>query len=217
MRSRLFEGVPEETVARLLSRARRRTFGKGEVVFHDGDPGDTLHLIDKGRFAVRVTTFHGDVATLVVVGEGDIFGELALLDVEAARSATVIALEPATTRSIHRTDFEELRGQHPSVNDVLISILSDKVRRYTDRLIEALYIPGEIRVLKRVLELADLYSPGTQVSVVSLTQDDIAGLAGTSRATVNRVLRKEEERGHLRLDRGKIAILDKGAVERRAK
>ena len=216
MRSRLFEGVPEEAVTRLLRTARRRSFSKGEVVFHDGDLGDTLHLIDRGRFAVRITTLYGDVVTLVVLGQGDIFGELALLEEEAVRGATVIALETGETRSIRRTDFQALQREHPTVNEILLSILTHKVRRSTDQLVEALYLPAEIRVLRRVLELADLYGAGERVPVVPLTQDDISGLAGTSRATVNRVLRKEEERGHVSLDRGKIAILDREALERRA-
>jgi CRP-like cAMP-binding protein len=216
MRSPLFEGVPEETVSRLLSGARRRAFSKGEVVFHDGDLGDTLHVIEKGRFRVRVTTFYGDIVTLVVLGEGDIFGELALLEVGAVRRGTVIALEAGSTRAIHRTDFEDLRRRHPSINDVLLSILSQKVRRGTDQLVEALYVPAEIRVLKRVLELADLYGRGKRVAIVPLTQEDVAGLAGTSRATVNRVLRKEEDRGHVSLERGKIAVLDREALKRRS-
>jgi CRP/FNR family cyclic AMP-dependent transcriptional regulator len=64
----LFEGATEQEAARLLERARRRSFDPGEVVFHAGDPADTLHLIQRGRFAVRVTTEFGDVATLNVMG-----------------------------------------------------------------------------------------------------------------------------------------------------
>jgi CRP-like cAMP-binding protein len=63
MEWRLLEGVPGEEVRRLISVARRRTFERGEVVFHQGDPADSLHLVSKGRFAVRVTTPLGDEAT----------------------------------------------------------------------------------------------------------------------------------------------------------
>src|SRR5262245_33604145 len=111
----LLEGVPEEDVRALLSIARRRKFGRGEVVFHEGDPADTLHLVDKGRFGVRTQTALGDTAILSVLGPGDMFGELALLDVgePQPRSATVSALEAAETRSVHRMDFERLRREHP--------------------------------------------------------------------------------------------------------
>jgi CRP-like cAMP-binding protein len=135
----LFEGATEQEAARLLERARRRSFDAGEVVFHAGDPADTLHLIQRGRFAVRVTTEFGDVATLNVMGPGDFFGELALLNPRTPRSATVIALEKAETLSVHELDFGRLRTERPQTADVLIAILAAQVRRLSTHLAEALY------------------------------------------------------------------------------
>lgn len=214
MKWALLEGVSEEDVRALLSIARRRRFGRGEVVFHENDPADTLHLIDKGRFAVRTQTALGDTAILAVLGPGDMFGELALLDGEPeARSATVSALEPGETRSVHRLDFERLRREHPETASVLIGILSGQVRRLTRHLLEALYVSADKRVLRRVVEVAALYEDG----VVPITQEDLAGLAGTSRATVNRVLREEEDRGTVKLGRGRTTVLDAEALERRGR
>jgi CRP/FNR family cyclic AMP-dependent transcriptional regulator len=79
MRWRLLDGVPEDIVAKTLALARRRTFARDEVVFHEADPGDCVHLIESGRVAVRVATSHGQRATLAVLGSGEAFGELALL------------------------------------------------------------------------------------------------------------------------------------------
>src|SRR5438093_3116882 len=118
MRWELFGDLPPEEVRRVLSLARRRTFGRGEVVFHEGDPADSLHLIEKGRFAVRVTTPLGETAMLAIRGPGEAFGELALVS-EAPRSATVAALEPAETYSLYRDDFDQLRREHPEVDDIL--------------------------------------------------------------------------------------------------
>src|SRR3982751_6448625 len=121
----LLEGVPEDDVRRLLAIARRRRFGRNEVVFHEHDPADTLHLIVKGRFAVRTQTRLGDSAILAVLGPGQCFGELALLgDDEARRSATIQALEAAETNSIHRLDFDRLTREHPDVREVMIAILA---------------------------------------------------------------------------------------------
>src|SRR4051812_15719609 len=143
----LLDGVSEEDVRALLSIARRRKFARGEVVFHEGDPADTLHLIDKGRFGVRTQTALGDTAILSVLGPGDMFGELALLDVgePQPRSATVSALEAAETRSVHRMDFERLRREHPETTSVLIGILSGQVRRLSRHLLEALYVSADKR------------------------------------------------------------------------
>ncbi len=212
----LLADVPKEALRTLLGIARRRTFAKNEVVFHRGDPADSLQLISKGRFAVQIATPLGDIATLSVRGPGDAFGELALLGRESARSATVSAIEPAETHSVYRGDFERLRREYPSVNDVLIGILAERTRRLSELLIEAHYIPADRRVLRRVHELAELYGGSSKSVVVPLTQEDIAGLAGTSRATVNRVLREEERRGTIELQRAKTVVLDPDELARTA-
>ena len=90
---RLFDSVPADELREVIAIARRRAFARGEVVFHDGDPSDSLHLVVKGRFAVKVVTPRADVAVLWVCGPGDAFGELALVSPEEPRSATVAALE----------------------------------------------------------------------------------------------------------------------------
>jgi CRP-like cAMP-binding protein len=212
----LLADVPDEALHALLTIARRRTFTRGEVVFHRGDPADSLNLIRKGRFSARIATPLGDTAMLDVLGPGDAFGELALLGREPLRSATVSALEPAETSSIHRADFERLRHEHPIVNEVLIGILVDRLRRLAEQLVEAYYVPADRRVLRRVCELAELYGAGESEVVVPLTQEEIAELAGTSRATVNRVLREAERRGTVELRRGRTAVLDLDGLLRRS-
>ena len=126
---RLLAGVEDTELQQLISVARRRRFDRHEVVFHRDDPADSLHLIVKGRFAVRVTTPLGDTALLAVHGPGHTFGELALLSPGAARSATVAALEPAETMSIFRDDFAHLQARHPPVNNVLLAVIAEQVRR----------------------------------------------------------------------------------------
>lgn len=219
MRWPLFDGIPEEDVRRLVSIARRRRFARGEVVFHEQDPADTLQLVDKGRFAVRVTTPLGDTAVLAILGPGDMFGELALLGAEdPRRSATVAALEPAETLSVHRIDFDALRRDHPGTADVLVAILSAQVLRLSRHLVEALYVPAEKRVLRRLHEVCAIYArDGEDEVVVPLTQEDLAGLAGTSRATVNRVLRDEERRGSVTLGRGRTVVRDRDELARRGR
>lgn len=210
---RLLRDVPPADVRRVLSVARRRTFVRGEVVFHEGDPADSLHLVAKGRYAVRVRTPLGEDAVLRLHGPGDAFGELALVSGgEAIRSATVEALEPGETHALYRREFDRLRREHPGVGDVLIAVLADQLRRTTTLVLDAYYAPAEKRVLRRLLDVSALYPDGS----VRLTQEDLASLAGTSRATVNRVLRQEEGRGTLELRRGRCAVLDPEAIARHA-
>lgn len=205
---RLLDGVPEEEVQHLLSVARRRTFGRNEVVFHQGDPADSMHLIRRGRFGVRIRTRVGDVATIAILGAGDAFGELALIGDELDRSASVVSLELSETVSIARDALERLRHEQPQVNDLLVKLLAARIRRTNELLAEALYVPADKRVVHRLRELAELYTRDGGDSVIPLTQEEIASLAGTSRATVNRVLRAAQRAGALELTRGKTTVLD---------
>ena len=209
------EGVPEEEMRRVLSIARRRRFSRREVVFHREDPADSLHLISKGRFAIRIMTPLGETVTIGLRGPGDSFGEMALVEDGLKRSATVEALEEAETFAVYVADFRRLRQEHPSVNRVLIGFLAGEVRRQNELLLEALYVPVERRVLRRLVELEALYAG--RDSVIPLTQEQLAELAGTSRATVNRVLREEQQRGTVELRRGKTRVLDAAELARRAR
>jgi CRP-like cAMP-binding protein len=203
----LFSEVPPEDVRAVLSIARRRTFARGEVVFHRGDPANALHLIVAGRFAVRITTPLGDTATLAVRGQGDAFGELALVSGDRERSATVQALEAGETRSVLRDDFERLRREHPGVDAILVAILAERVRRLSELLTEAYYLSADERVIRRLADLAVLYDGS-----VPLPQEALAELAGTSRATVNRVLRELEKQGAVTLGRARIEVRDPGRL-----
>jgi CRP/FNR family cyclic AMP-dependent transcriptional regulator len=213
----LLADLPAEDVRELLQVARRRTFGRGEVVFHEGDPADSMHLIEKGRFAVRTRTPLGDTALLAIHGTGDAFGELALLTGEAKRSATISALEPGETRSVYRDDFARLQKRHPGVNEILLRLLAEQLRRTNNRLLEAHHIDADTRVRRRLLELGRLYGDGAGPVTVPLTQEELAEIAGTSRATVNKVLRDEQQRGTIDLQRGRTTLLDPQALAKRAR
>ncbi|HEX3454329.1 MAG TPA: Crp/Fnr family transcriptional regulator [Gaiellaceae bacterium] len=212
----LFENLPEPELRHVVAAARRRVFKRNEVVFHGGDPADTLHLIVRGRFASRVTTQTGDMVTVAVQGPGEAFGELALVEADASRSTSVIALEPGETYAVGRDEFTRLRRQYPAVNDILVRLLARRLRRQSELLVEALFVPAETRVLRRLCELATLYGDGAEGTVVPLTQEDLAALSGTSRATVNRILRAEAKRGTVRLSRGRTSVLDPSALAARS-
>jgi CRP/FNR family cyclic AMP-dependent transcriptional regulator len=212
---RLLKDVPAEEVRQVVAISRRRSFQKGEVVFHQGDPGDSLHLVVKGRFAVRIMTPLGDSVTIAVRGPGENFGEMALVDPETRRSATVQALEPAETQAVYYGELERLRAKHPQISQVLIAFLAGALRRENELLLEALYVPADRRLLRRLAELSATYADAQ--GVIALTQEELAQMAGTSRATVNRVLREEERRGTLELRRGRTVVVDAEALARRAR
>ena len=215
----LLRSLSEEDRRRVLAAARRRRFARREVLFHEGDPGDTLHLIDKGRVAIRITTPLGDAATVGVLGRGDVVGEMAVLEDGGRRGATVLALEPAETLSVDRGQFLELRRRYPGIDMFLFDVLVAHIRRVDLQLMEALFVPVDRRVVRRRLSLTEIYGHGDQTDAVevALTQDDLASLAGTSRATVNRVLRQAEEAGVVSLSRGRIRVVDRTMLTKRAR
>jgi CRP/FNR family cyclic AMP-dependent transcriptional regulator len=214
MEWRLFDGIPAADVRAVLSLARRRTFRRGEVVFHRGDPADSVHLIAKGRFDVCIGTALGDVVALAIHGPGDTFGELALLTGEE-RTATVTALEPGETLVLRGSELRRLAQQHPSLDEVLVRLLAEQVQRLSELLVEAYTVDAEERVARRLLDLAGVYG-GQPPVTVPLRQEDLAALAGTSRATVNRVLRRAERDGLVELHRGRTLVLDLDGLGRRA-
>jgi CRP-like cAMP-binding protein len=217
MEFRLLEPLPAETRRELLSRARRRRFAPGEVVFHEGDPGDAMHLLAKGHVAIRVTTPLGDTATLRVLRAGDHFGELSVVS-PAPRNATIVALDATETLVVHRDDVEQLRRGHPAVDRFLVDTLVQEVRRLSVLLAEALYLPVEKRTWRRLLALTTIYARDADATtVIPLTQEDVAGIVGTTRPTINRLLRDAERDGLLRMSRGRIDVIDRAALERRCR
>lgn len=215
MASPLLASLSDEDRREVLAAARRRRYSRREVLFHEGDPADCLHLIDSGRVAVRVATPVGDVATLTVLGHQEVLGELSLLDEPSRRTATAIALERTETLTIHRGAFFEVRDAHPGVDRFLIQILANQVRRLSAHVLEALYVDADTRVLRRLVALAQLYGAGAAGTTIPLTQEDLASLAGTSRATVNRVL--GENRDALVVRRGGVTVVDADRLRRRAR
>jgi CRP-like cAMP-binding protein len=211
----LLDVLDAEQRRRLLAAARTRRFARQEVLFHQDDPADSLHVLTRGRVAVQVQSDLGVAVTVDVIGVGDILGELALLTPNARRAATAIALEPTETMVVTSAQFEALRAEHREVEAVLVAILVERTRRQSTRLVEALTVSAPRRVLRRLVELCAVYAPDQDEAVVPLTQDHLAGMAGTTRETVNRTLRQEAERGTVVLGRGRITVRSRSDLSRR--
>ena len=152
-----------------------------------------------------------------MLGPGEVFGEHTLLDASATRSATAAALDVVEARSMRRDDFVALREAHRNVDHFLLAAFAETVRRLNDHLVEALYIPADKRVLRRLVSLAAQYEDGADAVTIPLTQDDIASLAGTARPTVNRILRAAQADGLLTISRGRVEIQDLPGLIRRAR
>jgi CRP/FNR family cyclic AMP-dependent transcriptional regulator len=212
----LLHSLSEADRRTLLSRCRRRRHAKGEYVFHEGDLGDTVHLIESGTVAVRVTSPMGDVVTLDVLKSGDAFGEQALIGEGSVRSAAVLALERTETLRFTRLEFEALWDNHPETSKAVARMLDARLRATSLALLDALYLPAETRVLRRLDYLAEIYAHHSSMAI-PLTQDDLAAMAGTTRQTVNRVLGQAKDDGLIALSRGRISVTDRRGLAHRAR
>ncbi|WP_040793744.1 Crp/Fnr family transcriptional regulator [Nocardia paucivorans] len=213
----ILRGLREPERREILAACTPRRYKRREVLCHEGDPGDCLHLIESGRLIVRVSTPFGDTATLTMLGPGHSFGELAVLDGNSRRTATVEAVENAETLTLGRDRLTALRRSHPEIDQVMIATLAAQVRRLSAQVLEALYLPVETRVVRRLVDLASIYGGSGSVAEIRLNQQDLASMAGTTRATANKVLRDLEQRNILVLTRGRITVIDRAALARFAR
>ena len=213
----LLAGLDPQLKQEVVASCRRRRFARGEIVFHQGDPGDSLFIVSAGRVAIRVSTALGDVVTLAVLGPGDAFGEMALLRDDPARTASAVALDSAELLALHRRDFEQLRRREPQVDRLLVEALAARVERVNQYLLEALHQPADKRLARRLIDLFARFGGGAQGAALSFTQEDLASIAGASRPTANRLLRDLEDAGIIEIGRGRLRLLDPQALERRAR
>jgi CRP/FNR family transcriptional regulator, cyclic AMP receptor protein len=215
---KFLDGLSQDKVGEVLAGCRRPRFAAQQVIFHEGDRAEGMHVIVTGLVAVKVTTPSGSTATLDIVGPGDPVGELALVTPNGIRSASAIALRATDTIALSRSMYAELRATIPGLTDNLLTVLAERQRATMARLAEALFVPVEARLARRILDLTPLFGEpdAGQPVVITLNQNDLADLAGTTRETANRVLRHFAEDGMVSLGRGQLTLVDDAALRLRA-
>src|SRR2546423_2214506 len=185
-----------------------RSWERGEVIFREGDAGDTCYLIRSG--AVILTREHQDgrMIALAELRVGGMFGELAMFRAEP-RSATAEAIEETTAVALLAPDLQRLIKRNPDIATKLLAALAERVSRTTERLLQQSFQTVAGRVAGAVLAQAVARqaegAPQRDV-VIRATQAEIAGLAGTSRESASRFLATLEREGVVTLGRGKVTV-----------
>jgi len=218
-RTPLLRNLPRQEVEQLAAMMQPRAYRRGEVVFHQGDPGLSLHLVCHGHLKIVRSSEAGTEAVLAIVGPGDLFGEMALLD-GGPRSATVVALEPVETAMLQRTDLLGLLRRSPAAVEGLLAGLVGTIRKASESAADLMLLDQSGRLAKKLVELADVHgrqTPHQQVEIeIPLTQDDLAAMIGATRTRVNRLLSRYEAQGIIALGRRRIVIRSSEALRRRA-
>jgi CRP-like cAMP-binding protein len=209
----LFSGLDRQELQHFAELTREKSYPRGSVILFEDDPGDSLFVVRKGRVKVVLIGEDGREVILGVLGVGEHFGELALID-DRPRSAHVIAMEDADLLVLRRDDFRARVESSPQVAWSLLIELSRRLRRADDKIggLVLLDVPG--RISRLLLDLAD-EAGGPQIEK-SLTHQTIAQMIGASRETVSRAMKEFQESGWISVERRRISVVDRPALERRA-
>ena len=210
----LFSTLEAEELEQFAALMREKTYPKGSVIVFEDDPGDSLFIVHSGRVKVVLVAEDGREVILGVLGVGEYFGELSLID-DQPRSAHVIAMEDASLLVLRREDFRKRVESNPKVAWSLLHELSRRLRRADGKIggLVLLDVPGRIARL-----LLDMAEEGTGDAIEKpLTHQTIAQMIGASRETVSRAMREFQDAGWIAVERRRISVADRPALERRAR
>ena len=204
----LFEELSDDELDALSQVALLRTFPKDRVVIMAEEEGDSLFVIHDGQVKGSMVSEDGREVILSILGEGNFFGEMSLLDGHP-RSANVTTTQETELLMVRRADFLRFIQKSPKTAIKLLSVLASRLR-VTDRKIEGLALSDVTgRITQTLLQLADEQGVPTQEGVVIKdrpTHQDLANMSGTTRETVSRILRRLENQGYI-VPRGRDLLI----------
>ena len=214
----LFGTMAPAALDQLASRAVRRSYGRGEVIFREDDTGDFLCVVVVGLVKVYRTSPAGDEMVLVTLGPASVFGELPMVD-GGLRSASAAAVDLTTLLTLNRVALLDALQVSPELADRLLRSLGSTIRRLTDQAADLVFLDLHGRVAKLLLALSEDRGTGDANGLtldLHLTQTDLANMVGGSRQSVNQVLRSFEQLGYLELEGRRIVIRRPNLLLRRA-
>jgi len=209
----LLARLPQEELKALASKGHAHTYSSGTAIFHEGDPGDALHIVIEGGVRIVVASPKGEEATVALLGPGECVGDLALLD-GRPRSASAIASGATKTLVVRRDDFREWISTRPKAAVALLETLSLRVRRTDEALADFAFLDMSQRLAKRLIDLASSQqSEGKlQGARLRITQAELASMLGVSRESVNKQLNQFARSGWIELKRGLVTVKDPDAL-----
>ena len=210
----LFATMREGDILAFAELVRERSFPKGSVIVFEDDPGDALYLVAKGQVKVVLIGEDGREVILSVLGEGNFFGEMSLID-EKPRSATVIAMVDSAVLVLRREDFQARLRTSPEIAIALLRELSRRLRRADEKIGSLVLLDVSGRLADLILRLAE--EEGGDRITKKLTHNVLAQMIGSSRETVSRTMRDFTERELVQVTRKEITILNRPLLERAAR
>jgi len=209
----MFAGLEPEVRQRVIAAAVPRTYRKGQLLFVENDPGESLIILRRGAVAAFRTAPTGERAVLSVVRPPDVLGEVSLLD-GSTRSLSAEAIEDCSALALSRNAFLELVHSNPRILDAVMRSLGALIRKLTEQTADHVFLDLPGRVAKTLVRLAgDSHAP---MVTIELNQSQLAEMAGGSRQSVNQAIGSFATRGWLRTEGRRIVVTDLPALRRRA-
>jgi CRP/FNR family transcriptional regulator, cyclic AMP receptor protein len=204
----LFRELGSEVQSRIAAYATTRNIRRGTAIFSKGDIGSCLFAVCSGTVEVSVLSAEGKNAIVNLINEGEVFGEIALLD-GGPRTADAVAFTDCVLMVIERRDFLPLLRERPEITLKLLEVLCARIRRTTEQVEELMFLNVESRLAKTLCRLAESKDSSQRISI---TQRELGEIVGVSREETNKQLQIWSESGIVRLERGGIVLLQPAAL-----
>ncbi|MDP8207271.1 MAG: Crp/Fnr family transcriptional regulator [Candidatus Electryonea clarkiae] len=212
----LFAELDDDDLQRIADLMVTKRYKKNNLIIFEDDLGSNLFFIKSGRVKISGISHEGGEAIFSILGGGDFFGELSLLD-GLPRSATVTSIEDVSLWVLHRGDFLDMIQRYPQISIYLLKELAKRIRR-SDMQIKSLSLKdARGRVAGTLIRLAEDIGVvrGGRVVITELPlQRDLANIAGTSRETISRVIKKFEEDGQISKEENILIFSDFNAFKK---
>lgn len=192
-----------------------RRFGPDQIIFHYGDPAGLLYIISQGKVKISHSSAEGQEAVLAILGKGDFFGELALLD-DSPRSATAEAIETTETLTLHRDDFLSFLDNNPAFARHVLNTLAKRIRHLNKQISDIFFLDLPARLARTLLLLAEQHGRKTNGAItidLSLTQTDLAEMTGATRVSINKALGRFRRAEWVLVEGRQLTILDSEALQ----
>ena len=207
----LFSGLSAEIIDRLCAYGKIREVKRGATIFTKGEPGQSMFAVCSGTVKISVPSLEGKDAVFNFIGEGGIFGEIALLD-GRPRTADALAAANCQLMMIDRRDFLPLLRAHPELAIRIIEVLCTRLRHTSEQVEDIVFLDLPGRLAKALLRLAENNEGSSKNVKIAITQKEIGQIIGMSRESTNKQLRDWERRKWIKLERGGIVILQRTAL-----
>jgi len=212
-----FHGLPPPILRRISSRVRKAYYAAGRPIFSKGDPGHGLLAVLSGVVKISVVSEDGKEIALNLLGAGEIFGEIALLD-GGPRTADSVALDDCELLMLDRRDILPLLMEEPSIAIKLLEVLSSRLRRTSDQVEDLSFGALSARLAKALLRFTELQgTTNTARPRVRVTQKELGQIVGLSRERTNWHLRDWERAGYLTLTKGGCVLDNKNVIQKLAR